>query len=261
MTTASALSAELPPAGQTRFAVGGVNLSCIDRPTAVCTFFALASARAGGYVTITDAHSIVAAQTDPRLRTIINDGRLALPDGMPGVWVGRLKGYPVSRVAGENFLRDVFADPRAHTLRHVFYGGQPETAERIVAQAERQLGPDAIVGWHAPPFRAVGELEDEAVIAEIAATKPHVIWVGLGAPKQEYWMANHARFFPKTILVGVGAAFDFYAGRRSRAPLWMQSAGLEWLFRVVHEPQRLWPRYRRVVPAMLRIMIAEAIRR
>lgn len=261
MTNASAVGSEMPPARETRFSVGGVNLSCIDRPTAVDRFFALATAHAGGYVTITDAHSIVAAQSDLRLRAIINNGRLALPDGMPGVWVGRLKGYPVSRVAGEDFLRGVFGDPRARALRHAFYGGDAESAARVVAKAEQQIGRDAIAGWHAPPFREAGALEDEAVIEKIVATTPDVIWVGLGAPKQEYWMANHGRFFPQTLLVGAGAALDFYAGLRSRAPMWMQSNGLEWLFRVLHEPQRLWPRYRRVVPAMLRIMVAEAMHR
>ena len=155
----------------------------------------------------------------------------------------------------------MFADPRARGVRHAFYGGNPESARHIVARAEQRLGAQAIAGWHAPPLREAGAIEDASVIERIAATAPDVIWVGLGAPKQEYWMANHARHFPNTVLVGAGAALDFFADLRSRAPVWMQSAGLEWLFRLSREPQRLWPRYRKTVPGMLRIMIAEAIRR
>ncbi len=261
MTTAWVMGVDMPPAAPNRFALGGVNLSCIDRPTAVEVFIALVSARSGGYVTITDAHSIVAAQADPKLREIINGGRLALPDGMPSVWLGRLKGHPVRRVAGADFLADVLADPRARGMRHAFYGGNPESIRHIVARAEQWLGPRAIAGGHAPPLRETGALEDASVIDQIASSAPDVIWVGLGAPKQDYWMANHTRHFPNTVLVGAGAALDFFADLRSRAPVWMQSAGLEWLFRLSREPQRLWPRYRKIVPGMLRIMIAEAIHR
>lgn len=261
MTTVEVSHGKLPRSASERFALGGVNLSCIDRSTAVDAFFGLVAARAGGYITITDAHGIVASQADGALRGIINGARLALPDGMPSVWLGRLKGHAVGRVAGVDFIGGVFADTRARTLRHYFYGGDPDTIGRIVAQAEERLGSAAIAGWQAPPFREAGALESDDIIAEMAAAAPDVIWVGLGLPKQEYWMANHSHLFPNTMLVGVGAALGFFAGLQSRAPLWMQSAGLEWLFRVMREPQRLWPRYRRVVPGMLRIMIAETIHR
>ena len=250
-----------PAAARETFTLAGVNFSCVDRPAAAETFFDLAARRAGGFITVTGAHGIVTSQTDRRLRDIINDGRLALPDGMPAVWLGKLKGRKVGRVAGHDFVNDVLRDPRARTLRHYFYGGAPEPAQRIVDKATEVLGPAAIAGWYSPPMREVGALEEPEVIAQIAACAPDVIWVGLSTPKQEYWMANHARYFPGTMLVGVGAALDFFAGLQSRAPTWMQSAGLEWLFRLAREPRRLWPRYSQVVPAMLRIMIAEATHR
>jgi N-acetylglucosaminyldiphosphoundecaprenol N-acetyl-beta-D-mannosaminyltransferase len=261
MTTATALGAETLLTAHKRFALAGVNLSCIDRAAAIDALFALVAARAGGYITITDAHGIVAAQADARLREIIGSARLALPDGMPSVWLGRLKGYPMSRVAGSDFIREVLGDPRARAVRHYFYGGDPQQAKYIVEQAEQRLGRGAIAGWYAPPFREAGALEDQAAIDRIAAAAPDVIWVGLGGPKQDYWMANHCRFFPHAVMIGIGAALGVYAGLQTRAPRWMQSAGLEWLFRLAQEPQRLWPRYRRVVPGMLRIMIAEAIHR
>jgi exopolysaccharide biosynthesis WecB/TagA/CpsF family protein len=249
------------PAAHETFALAGVNLSSLDRPTATTTFFDLAQGHAGGFITVTGAHGIVAAQTDAKLRDIINHGRLALPDGMPAVWVGRLKGHTVSRVAGSDFVRDVLGDARARRLRHYFYGGDPQSAKRIVEKAGQVLGPAAIAGWYTPPFREVGAIEDGVVIEQIAAARPDVIWVNLSTPKQEYWMANHARHFPQTILVGIGAALGTFAGLQSRAPVWMRSAGLEWLYRFGQEPRRLWPRYRQVVPAMLRIMIAEAMHR
>jgi GDP-D-mannose 3',5'-epimerase len=248
-------------AARETFALAGVHLSCLDRPVAASTFFDLVERRAGGFITVTGAHGIVASQRDPKLRAIINSGRLALPDGMPAVWLGKLKGQVVARVAGADFLRDVLTDRRARTLRHYFYGGAPDSTRRIVDKTAQVLGAAAIAGRHAPPLREAGVLEDAAVIAEIAATRPDIIWVGLSTPKQEYWMANHAQHFPRTMLVGIGGALDIFAGLHGRAPRWMQSAGIEWLYRLAREPQRLWPRYREIVPGMLRIMIAEAIHR
>ncbi len=253
--------AERPAAAEKTFVLAGVNFSCVDRPSAANTFFDLVSRRAGGFITVTGAHGIVASQTDAKLRDIINGGRLALPDGMPAVWLGKLKGRAVARVAGSDFINDVLGDPRARTMRHYFYGGAPEPAQRIVAKAIEVLGSAAIAGWYCPPMREAGALEEPEVIAEIAAARPDVIWVGLSTPKQEYWLANHAGHFPGTMLVGIGAALDTFAGLQPRAPAWMCSTGLEWLYRLGQEPQRLWPRYSRVVPAMLRIMIAEAIHR
>ena len=180
---------------------------------------------------------------------------------MPAVWLGKLKGRAIDRVAGSDFVRDVFADPRARTVRHYFYGGTPEQTRSIVDKVTQMLGSGAIAGWHAPPMREAGALEDEGVTNKIAATAPDIVWIGLSTPKQEYWMANHARHFPRSILVGIGGALDNFSDQLSRAPLWMQSAGLEWLYRLAQEPQRLWPRYREIVPGMLRIMIAEAIHR
>jgi N-acetylglucosaminyldiphosphoundecaprenol N-acetyl-beta-D-mannosaminyltransferase len=243
------------------YTVGGVHISCVDRAQAVETFFQLVSAKTGGFITVRDAHGIVESQTDARLLDIINDAKMNLPDGMPIVWIGKLKNAAVKRVTGVDFVDNIIRDPRARRIRHYFYGGQMENTSRIVARATELLGKEAIAGWHPPPFRPAGEIEDSSVLAQIAATQPDVIWVGLSTPKQEYWMANHTAHFPKTILVGIGAAFDFMAGTRKRAPSFVQGMGFEWLFRIIQEPKRLSPRYMRVVPRMLKIMIAEAVRR
>jgi N-acetylglucosaminyldiphosphoundecaprenol N-acetyl-beta-D-mannosaminyltransferase len=240
------------------FTVGSIPIACVNRATAVERCFQLVRLKTGGFITVRDAHGIVEAQGDQRLRGILLKAQLNLPDGIPLVWVGKMKGAAVERVTGPDFFDDVVADPRARLVRHYFYGGSPETTSRIVARAEKLLGKDAIAGWHAPPMRPPDVLEEPDILAEIRHTQPDVIWVGLSTPKQEYWMANHSGEFPNTVLVGIGAAFDYFAGSKSRAPVIAQRTGLEWLFRIFQEPRRLWPRYRRVVPGMLRILFNEA---
>ena len=151
-------------------------------------------------------------------------------------------------------------DPRSRTIRHYFYGATPDVLDRIVARVRTMVGADAVVGWHSPAFRPAGATEDPAVIAKIADAKPDVIWVGLGLPKQEYWMAAYQPQFSSSLMVGVGAAFDFFAGTQPRAPLAFQRLGLEWLHRLAKNPARLWPRYREVVPKALAIIAGEIVR-
>jgi N-acetylglucosaminyldiphosphoundecaprenol N-acetyl-beta-D-mannosaminyltransferase len=241
------------------YTVGGVQISCVDAPAAIDNFFQLARNGTGGFITVTSAHGIVDAQADKNLRSIINNARMTLADGMPVFWIGRLKGAKVSRVCGSDFFSGVMLDPRSRNLRHYFYGGMPESTLLLVNRVKEKLGGGAVAGSHCPGFRKPGAREGNSVLRKIQDAKPDVIWVGLSTPKQEYWMANHTAFFPNSILVGVGAAFDFYAGIQPRAPSLFQRAGLEWLFRLFKEPRRLWPRYRRVVPAMLRILMIEAV--
>jgi len=164
----------------------------------------------------------------------------------------------VRRVTAPDFLEAVMRDHRGRHLRHYFYGGAPATLERIVARAGTMVGADAVVGSFSPPMRPADAPEDEEVLERIAEARPHVIWVGLGWPKQEYWMARYQARFP-AVMVGVGAAFDWFAGVLPRAPKWLQLLGLEWAHRVASEPRRLWPRYREVVPKALGIMFREFI--
>jgi N-acetylglucosaminyldiphosphoundecaprenol N-acetyl-beta-D-mannosaminyltransferase len=243
------------------YTVGNVHISCVDRARALECFFHLVSTKHGGFITVRDAHGIVEAQADPNLLIIQNRAQLTLPDGIPIVWIGKLKKAAVQKVTGSDFFDDIYADPRARRIRHYFYGGSKETTCRVAARAAKILGADAIAGWHAPPIRPVGALEDASVLDQIAATHPDVIWIGLSTPKQEYWMANHAERFPNAIAVGIGAKFDFFSGDKKRAPKLIQYIGLEWLFRIIQEPKRLGPRYRMVLPGMMKIMIAEVLGR
>ena len=205
--------------GIPRFSYGELQVSALNMPTAIETFFQLIDERNGGYVACTCTHGVIEVARDPKLRAIIDDAVLALPDGMPLVWLGRFKGAPVERVTAPDFVEQVLRDPRGRTLRHYFYGGMPDAMEKIVRRVAAQLGPQAIAGWHCPPFRAAGAMEDPAVVAEIKAAKPDVIWVGLGLPKQEYWMANHQAQFPGVLMLGVGAAFlRRHPAPRARGP-------------------------------------------
>jgi N-acetylglucosaminyldiphosphoundecaprenol N-acetyl-beta-D-mannosaminyltransferase len=251
----------VPQPDAPRLPIGGVGISCTDMPAAVDALFRIAEERSGGYFAFTCAHGIVDSQQDEKLRAILNGGRMAMPDGMPLVWVGRIKRKPIRRVTAPDFFETVMRDPRAAGIRHYFYGGSPATVERIAARVTAMLGPHAIAGFLSPPMRLAGAMEDPAVIADIAARDPHVVWVGLGLPKQEYWMANHARLLPRSLLLGVGAAFDWFAGVQPRAPRVLQAMGMEWAHRVASEPRRLWPRYRKVVPSAIRIFAREVLHR
>ena len=242
-----------------RFHYGHLAVSALNMKTAIDTFFDHIARQRGGYIACTCTHGVIEVKRDPKLRQIIDDAVLALPDGMPLVWLGYMKGVEVERVTAPDFLEQVMRDPRSRTIRHYFYGATPDAVDRIVRRAKKMVGADAIAGWHCPPFRPAGAKEDAEVIAQIAAAKPDIIWVGLGLPKQEYWMANHQAHFPSSLMIGVGAAFDFFAGTQPRAPVFLQRLGLEWLHRLLKNPIRMWPRYRDVVPKALSVMFTEIV--
>lgn len=244
------------------FRVGGVKISAVTPRTAVDHFFDLIAARQGGYVTVNSAHGVVEAQTDKDLARILEGAVMALPDGMPIYWAGRyIHGHAMGRMPGTEFFEAILSDPRAGTVRHYFYGSHEITTKAVAERATEASGAHAVAGWFCPPMRPAGAMEDDTVIASMQASRPDVIWVGLSTPKQEHFMANHVKRFPNTIFVGIGAAFDFYARIKDRGPQMMSNSGFEWLYRLVSEPKRLWPRYRVVVPAMLSILVKDSVSR
>ncbi len=189
-------------------------------------------------------HSVVEAADDPTLRSVFNaPDSIASPDGMPLVWVGRVLGRRVARVCGPDVMPALIDRSRTNGARHFFYGGAPGVAERLAARlAERYPGLE-VVGTHSPPFRTLTPEEDAAEVALINAARPDYVWIGLGAPKQDLWVARQREALDASVLLAVGAAFDFHSGGLRRAPAWMQRAGLEWLFRLLAEPRRLIRRY------------------
>jgi N-acetylglucosaminyldiphosphoundecaprenol N-acetyl-beta-D-mannosaminyltransferase len=201
------------------------------------------------YVCVTGVHGIMESQDHPELRDIHNHAGLVTPDGMPLVWVSRVKGYShVERVYGPDLMLACCAAFVRKGYRHFFYGGAPGVPERLAARLRERFPELAVAGTWSPPFREPTPAEDQATIDRINAAKPAIVWVGLSTPKQERWMAGHVGRLSAPVLIGVGAAFDFHAGLKRQAPRIMQRAGLEWLFRMASEPRRLWRRYLRNNP-------------
>ena len=211
------------------------------------------------YVCVTPAHSIMDCYFNPELRPIFNQSGLTTPDGMSIVWTLRLKGHKhLGRVYGPDLMRSLCQQSLEHGYRHYFYGGAPG----VVKDLERKLGADypglQIAGHYTPPFGAVSEEEEKQIIEHIRTAEPDIVWVGISSPRQEIWMAEHIDQLDVPALIGVGAAFDFLSGRKPQAPRWIQRSGIEWLYRFIKEPRRMWPRYSRY-PLFLLLLIAQAL--
>ncbi len=233
----------------------GVPVSLTTLDEAVDTIVDWCSKGEPNFVCVRDVHGIMRAQEDPELRAIHQRAGMVTPDGMPLVWISRKRGHKyVSRVCGADLVAALCERSQDEGLRHYFYGGKPGVAERMAAELTRRFPALPVAGYGTPPFRALTPGEDEEAVAAINASRPHVLWVGLSTPKQEYWMRDHVGWIAGATLVGVGAAFDFYAGDVKRAPRWMQRSGLEWLHRLASEPRRLWRRYLIMAPKFLLLL-------
>ena len=174
----------------------------------------------------------------------VNHCGMATEDGMPLVWWSRPAGFShARRVCGSDLLDKVCAHGVPNKFRHYFYGASPKVLEQLIDRLQKRHPGLCVAGYRSPPFRPLTPAEDAADIAAINEAEPDFVWVGLGMPKQEKWMVEHLEKVNATALIGVGAAFDFHAGTKPRAPVWMQHAGLEWLFRLLTEPRRLAHRY------------------
>lgn len=226
-----------------------VPVSTINMPTAVQTIMGWIANRTPNFICVRDVHGIMRAQDDAELAEIHEQAGLVTPDGMPLVWILRSRGYSESsRVCGADLVAALCEASQINGARHYFFGGKPGVADRMSAELTRRYPKLHVVGTSTPPFRVLSDEEDAAVTSEIVAARPDIVWVGLSTPKQEYWMRDHVNKIPGATLIGVGAAFDFYAGDVKRAPQWMRGTGLEWLHRLISEPRRLWRRYLVLAP-------------
>ncbi len=241
-----------------RYGVLGVGVDAVDPAATVAAAEAWIAAREPRYICFTNVHGIMEARQDEALRRAFNEAGLAVPDGMPLVWLGRLRGHSgVRRVYGPDLTLALCeaASRRGHGC--YFYGGAPGVPERLAEALGRRFPGLRTVGTCSPPFRPLSPAEDEQIVRDINAARPDLVFVGLGCPKQERWMADHRRRLEAPLLLGVGAAFDFHAGDLRQAPRWMRSAGLEWLFRLCVEPRRLWRRYLIYNPLFVLHVLAE----
>lgn len=195
------------------------------------------------YIAVTGMHGISESREDPQFREVLEAAHLVIPDGMPLVWIGRLQGYrQLKRRTTGSELMEAFCRQTGPKYQHFFYGGAPGVAD-LLAETERKRHGIRIAGTYCPPFRPLTPEEEQEVHRMIEASAPDVLWVGLSTPKQEKWMYTHKDKIRVPVMLGVGAAFDMNSGQLKRAPVWMQEHGLEWFFRLLAEPRRLWRRY------------------
>ena len=196
------------------------------------------------YVCVTGVHGIMECQRDEKVCEIHHSAGLVVQDGMPLVYISRLTGHKnAGRVYGPDLLLELCKESLVHGYRHFFFGTTQTTLIKLKERLVRDFPGLQIVGTYAPPFRLLTTAETAAVIAEINCCMPDIVWVGLSTPKQERWMAQNRQALNASVLLGIGAAFDFHAGGVPQAPRWMQPLCLEWLFRLIAEPRRLWKRY------------------
>jgi N-acetylglucosaminyldiphosphoundecaprenol N-acetyl-beta-D-mannosaminyltransferase len=227
-----------------RVNVLGVGVSVLNERTALAAIGRALDQRTPGYVCVTGVHGVMEAQRDAELRGILNHAFLNTPDGMPLVWLGRLHGQgEMDRVYGPDLMLDVCEFTRNRNHTHFLYGGAEGVADTLQRRLEEKFPGLKIVGTHTPPFRPLTTGEEAELVSRVNSLKPDILWVGLSTPKQEKFMARFAGRIDTTLMIGVGAAFDFHAARVRQAPRWIQRSGLEWLFRLCVEPRRLWKRY------------------
>lgn len=197
----------------------------------------------GHYVCVSNVHTTVTAYRDEEYRHVQNNAAMNIPDGKPLSIVQRRSGFKeAGRVPGPDLMPEIFRLSEKKGYRHYFYGSRQETLDALKVKLAQEYPKMNVVGMYSPPFRPMTEEEDEEAIRNINECQPDFIWIGLGAPKQEKWMAAHDGKVCG-VMLGVGAGFDFHAGTIKRAPLWMQEFCMEWLFRIGQDPKRLFPRY------------------
>lgn len=238
------MAASLPQ----RFNVLGVGISALTLNQARDLVLTARYGASLGYTCVCTVHAICEARADPAFRRTLNSSFLSTPDGMPLVWLGPAG---VERVYGPDLMLAVCEAGRSTGMRHYFYGGNPGVAEILAAKLAARFPGLTVAGTFTPPFRPLDENESAALRADVARSRPDIIWVGLSTPKQERFMAEQWASLNAGLLIGVGAAFDFHSGRVRQAPRWIQRRGFEWLFRLCMEPRRLAPRYFKTNPSFL----------
>lgn len=197
----------------------------------------------GNYICVSNVHTTVMSYENLEYKKIQNGGAMALPDGKPLSIISKKRGYPkAERVSGPDLMPEIFQLSQQNGWTHYFYGGSETTIRTLELKLKKQYPNMKIVGLYSPPFRMLTEEEDYNIIEEINQLNPDFLWIGLGAPKQEQWMYDH-KDKVQGLMIGVGAAFDFLAGTTKRAPKWMQKMSIEWLYRLLSNPRRLWKRY------------------
>lgn len=236
----------------------GVNIAITNMQDTVKLIVEQIDELQGNFICLSNVHTTVMSQKDEEYRNIQNSAFLALPDGSPLSLEQRLRGYRMAeQVAGPDLMAELWKATENTEISHYFYGSTPETIEALEKNLKKEYPGIKIAGMEAPPFRPLTEAEDAEAVARINQSGAAIVWVGLGAPKQEKWMYEH-RGKVNALMLGVGAGFDFHAGTVKRAPAWMRKHYLEWLYRLIQDPKRLWKRYVQTNGKFLLISVKDA---
>lgn len=221
----------------------GVNVASVNMKTLLEFITNNINKIKGQYICVSNVHTTVMAYDNKDYLNVQNSSLLSIPDGGPLSSVGRKRGFiEMQRTTGPDLLDEILKISVEKKFRHYFYGSTEDTLNIMQSKIKEKYGDVYIVGMYSPPFRKLTYEEDAQIIKDINNVNPDFVWVGLGAPKQENWMYEHKDKI-KALMVGVGAAFDYMAGNISRAPKWMQKLNLEWLYRLIQDPIRLFSRY------------------
>ncbi|MEH7146447.1 WecB/TagA/CpsF family glycosyltransferase [Priestia megaterium] len=234
---------EIPTCNILGVNIAAVNMKWLLKYLNVNVKSQLGNRLAGDYICVSNVHTTVLSYEDRSYCKVQNGGLMAIPDGGPLSTIGRRRGFKnMDRTTGPSLMEELFKTSVENGYSHFFYGSTEETLEKLCGKLKKTYPGIQIAGSYSPPFRPLAPEEDLEIVTQINKVNPDFVWVGLGAPKQEKWMAEH---FGQLcgLMIGVGAGFDYYAGNINRAPKWMQTNNLEWFYRLIQDPRRLFKRY------------------
>jgi N-acetylglucosaminyldiphosphoundecaprenol N-acetyl-beta-D-mannosaminyltransferase len=242
------------------FAILGVKINelTLDKTISVINYWI--KNRIKNYIVLTGAHGIIEMHKDEELRLINNNAGLVTPDGMPEVWLGKLKGFKnIEKVYAPEIMEETFKVSVINNIKHFFYGGKEGVAEKLKIALEKKYPGIKVVGTYCPPFRPITQEEKNKIVKQINDSDANIVWCGLGCPKQELWMAQFRPLLNAPVLIGVGAGFDFLSGEKPLAPYWVTRSGFEWFYRIFSDPKRLIKRYSKIVPKFIFLNLMEIL--
>jgi N-acetylglucosaminyldiphosphoundecaprenol N-acetyl-beta-D-mannosaminyltransferase len=245
-----------------RIEILGNKIDCFQDYTALYDHILtdIKSTTGKGYITVNNVHTMIEGFRSSFYQRIINESYLSVPDGKPLEIVGKLKGNKnIFRLFGPTIMEKFVDWGRKDGVSHFFFGSSESNLLKLKQAIETSYPGAKIAGMISPPYQPIDKWDNECFIKKINTAKPDIIWVGLGAPKQEHWMFNHYKEINSGIIIGIGAGFDYLAGNTKHAPEWMKNVSLEWLYRLIQEPRRLWKRYLNTIPQFLILASLELI--
>ncbi|MDD5355733.1 MAG: WecB/TagA/CpsF family glycosyltransferase [Candidatus Omnitrophica bacterium] len=227
-----------------KFYILNVGISAIDMDDACLVVEDAILKRQKKYICVCPVSTIMECKKNEKVLRSVNSADLATPDGMPVVWIGKMRGYRnIRRVYGPELMWKICGISVKNGYKHYLYGSSPDVVSKLKERLNEKYRGLIISGSFSPPFRQLTQDEDDEIVKEINNSNSDIVWVGLGSPRQDLWMYEHRDRLNVPVMIGVGAAFDFLAGTKPQAPRWIRNNGFEWLFRLITEPNRLWYRY------------------